>query len=171
MKFFTLRRTVNRGLIESRTQEGRHRFYRFRTPLRGRTHRFYWVAPFLLAPFLLGGTAFFKFLLTITILGHRGGGASGRGGSVDGRGWESVNSPAAEERGVCNGYVTAVSVALSGGARTVSINKIWKNLDTFLLLTVSLSPGLTVPAFKSPLSPTCGRGERGEQIRHSRYGP
>ena len=43
MKFFTLRRTVNRGLIESRTQEGRHRFYRFRTPLRGRTHRFYWV--------------------------------------------------------------------------------------------------------------------------------
>ena len=39
--------TVNAGLIESRTQEGRHRFYRFRTPLRGRRHRFYWVAPFL----------------------------------------------------------------------------------------------------------------------------
>ena len=54
-----------------------------------------------------------------------------------------MNSPAAEE-GVCNGYVTAVSVALSGGARTVSINKIWKNLVTFLLVTVSLSPGLTV---------------------------
>ena len=54
-----------------------------------------------------------------------------------------MNSPAAEE-GVCNGYVTAVSVALSGGARTVSINKIWKNLGTFLLATVSLSPGLTV---------------------------
>ena len=60
-----------------------------------------------------------------------------------GRGWGSVNSPAAEE-GVCNGYVTAVSVALSGGARTVSINKIWKNLGTFLFATVSLSPGLTV---------------------------
>ena len=39
--------TVVRGLRESRTQEGTHRFYRFRTPLRGRTHRFYWVAPFL----------------------------------------------------------------------------------------------------------------------------
>ena len=43
-----------------------------------------------------------------------------------------------------NGYLTAVSVALGGGARTVSINKIWKNLGTFLLATVSLSPGLTV---------------------------
>ena len=39
--------TVIVGLIENRTQEGTHRFYRFRTPLRGRTHRFYWVAPFL----------------------------------------------------------------------------------------------------------------------------
>ena len=29
----------------------------------------------------------------------------------------------------------------------------------------------TLAAFKSTLSPTCGRGERGEQIRHSRYGP
>ena len=57
--------TVSPGLRESRTQEGTHRFYRFRTPLRGRTHRFYWVAPFLLAPFLLGGTAFFKFLIKI----------------------------------------------------------------------------------------------------------
>jgi len=36
--------TVSTGLRESRTQEGTHRFYRFRTPLRGRTHRFYWVA-------------------------------------------------------------------------------------------------------------------------------
>ena len=44
----------------------------------------------------------------------------------------------------CNGYVTAVSVALSRGARTVSIKKIWKNLDTFLNVTVSLSPVLTV---------------------------
>ena len=58
--------TVSPGLRESRTQEGTHRFYRFRTPLRGRTHRFYFVAPtFLLAPFLLGGTAFFKFLIKI----------------------------------------------------------------------------------------------------------
>ena len=40
--------TVSRGLRENRTQEGTHRFYRFRTPLRGRTHRFYRVAPFLL---------------------------------------------------------------------------------------------------------------------------
>ena len=29
-------------LRENRDLEGRHRFYRFRTPLRGRTHRFYW---------------------------------------------------------------------------------------------------------------------------------
>ena len=35
--------TVNVGLVENRTREGTHRFYRFRTPLRGRTHRFYWV--------------------------------------------------------------------------------------------------------------------------------
>ena len=35
-------RTVKTGLRENRTQEGTHRFYRFRTPLRGRTHRFYW---------------------------------------------------------------------------------------------------------------------------------
>ena len=33
--------TVMTGLRENRTQEGTHRFYRFRTPLRGRTHRFY----------------------------------------------------------------------------------------------------------------------------------
>ena len=57
---------------------------------------------------------------------------------------KSVTSGSHSEEGVCNGYVTAVSVALSGGARTVSINKIWKNLGTFLLATVSLSPGLTV---------------------------
>ena len=36
------------GLRENRTQEGTHRFYRFRTPLRGRTHRFYRAPPFLL---------------------------------------------------------------------------------------------------------------------------
>ena len=35
------------GLRENRDLEGRHRFYRFRTPLRGRTHRFYWAPPFL----------------------------------------------------------------------------------------------------------------------------
>ena len=29
----------------------------------------------------------------------------------------------------------------------------------------------TLAAFKSTLSPTCGRAERGEQIRHSPYGP
>ena len=33
--------TVSVGLRENRTQEGTHHFYRFRTPLRGRTHRFY----------------------------------------------------------------------------------------------------------------------------------
>ena len=55
--------TVSRGLRESRTQEGTHRFYRFRTPLR----------------------VFFFFLLFF--------------------------------------IETAVSVALSGGARTVSIKK------------------------------------------------
>ena len=36
--------TVSCGLRENRTQEDTHRFYRFRTPLRGRTHRFYRVA-------------------------------------------------------------------------------------------------------------------------------
>ena len=40
--------TVDRGLRENRDLEGRHRFYRFRTPLRGRTHRFYRALPFLL---------------------------------------------------------------------------------------------------------------------------
>ena len=39
--------TVIFGIIEIRTQEGKHRFYRFLTPLRGRKHCFYWVAPFL----------------------------------------------------------------------------------------------------------------------------
>ena len=39
--------TVMTGLRENRDLEGRHRFYRFRTPLRGRTHRFYWAPPFL----------------------------------------------------------------------------------------------------------------------------
>ena len=39
--------TVSRGLRENRDLEDMHRFYRFRTPLRGRTHRFYRVAPFL----------------------------------------------------------------------------------------------------------------------------
>ena len=40
--------TVDRGPIEIRDLEGRHRFYRFRTPLRGRRHRFYRALPFLL---------------------------------------------------------------------------------------------------------------------------
>ena len=44
---------------------------------------------------------------------EEGGGGGGLGGGGTG-----------EERGVCNGYVTAVSVALSRGARTVSIKKI-----------------------------------------------
>ena len=35
------------GLEKTEILEGTHRFYRFRTPLRGRTHRFYWAAPFL----------------------------------------------------------------------------------------------------------------------------
>ena len=39
--------TVIVGLRENRDLEGTHRFYRFRTPLRGRTHRFYWAPPFL----------------------------------------------------------------------------------------------------------------------------
>ena len=39
--------TVVPGLRESRTQEGTHRFYRFCTPLRGRTHRFYRVSFYL----------------------------------------------------------------------------------------------------------------------------
>ena len=71
-----------------------------------------------------------------------------------------------------NGYVTAVSVALGGGARTVSINKIWKNLGTFLLATVSLSPGLTVllataynPSAQGSDSPLGRVGEG-----HSRHG-
>ena len=42
-------------------------------------------------------------------------------------------------------------------------------------VAVSAVPDLFTPAtlaaFKSTLSPTCGRGERGEQVRHSRYGP
>ena len=86
-----LKRTVSPGLRESRTQEGAHRFYRFRTPLR----------VFFLSFFLL------RFLCVFFI--------------------EKV-----------------VSVALGGGARTVSINKIWKNPVAFLLLTVSLSPRCTV---------------------------
>ena len=40
--------TVIVGLRENRDLEGRHRFYRFRTPLRGRRHRFYRALPFLL---------------------------------------------------------------------------------------------------------------------------
>ena len=40
--------TVDRGLRESRYLEGTHRFYRFCTPLRGRTHHLYRAAPFLL---------------------------------------------------------------------------------------------------------------------------
>ena len=40
-------RTVNVGLRENKTQEGKRRFYRFRMPLRGRKHRFYRVSPFL----------------------------------------------------------------------------------------------------------------------------
>ena len=43
-----MRDTVDRGLRESRYLEGTHRFYRFRTPLRGRTHHLYRAAPFLL---------------------------------------------------------------------------------------------------------------------------
>ena len=40
--------TVMTQLRENRTKEGTHRFYRFRTPLRGRRHRFYRALPFLL---------------------------------------------------------------------------------------------------------------------------
>ena len=63
--------TVDRGLRESRTQEGTHRFYRFRTPLR-----------VLVLVFVF----FLRFLCVFFI-------------------------------------ETVVSVALGGGARTVSIPK------------------------------------------------
>ena len=70
---------------------------------------------------------------------------------------------------MCNGYVTAVSVALSGGAHTVSINKIWKNPVAFLLLTVSLSPRSTVTCLTMPSFRPVAKDQASDEERNERH--